>query len=89
MQIPENNIDPSALQKVFDIVSNVLTDGGGKVKLTTLLAILNFPPDVTKRIQTSRGDVVVKGLTADGPLFFNFDLDAITIKLPRFIDLDL
>jgi RHS repeat-associated protein len=146
---PVNFIDPYGLVKISvskTISTSVILElqllarkGGGTVKLSDILRVLYFPPEVEKRIKDARGEVTLqcpiptggsfynrgkpisenipgtemfsvelaknvsgriilqgnkiildnlKGITADGPLFIDFNVDSITLT-PGVFEIDL
>ena len=59
-EIPPENIDPSALMSLFSTIGLIVKMKKGSVQLTQLLSILNFPPEINKKIMQARGPVFVR-----------------------------
>jgi len=60
IELPKANLFPPALKGAISTVEEIIRKEGGKIKLTDLLTIINFPTEVNLRIKKARGDVDVE-----------------------------
>jgi hypothetical protein len=61
-QLDSSRISTTSLTELYQMLETRAKQGSTQeIQITDLLAILNFPPDVTKKIREARGPVQVTG----------------------------
>ena len=65
------NVDTQTSINLINRINDLAKKGGGTIKVPELLNVLNFPPDVAKRINDARGNVILQCPTPNEGGFSN------------------